>query len=196
VAWIPNVNPNELVQSAWGNTIRDHVINTFATAADRDAAIPAPFDGQACYVAALDQLLVWTDKTPTASWRPPWNVAWGRVLNQVTGQMALTATAGIVPQSGFSFPVQGRRYVVGIRAGLTKANDAVGTVTLTIDRGDTHPFVSGQWSLGANFRTRAEMTVMVVSSGSDAGGLALASVDSGACTVLPGFMTLDDMGPA
>lgn len=66
MAWIPNVNPNELVESAWGNTIRDHVVNTFASAAERTAAIPAPVAGMTSYRADAALLEVYRG----GLWRP------------------------------------------------------------------------------------------------------------------------------
>lgn len=73
MAWIPNVNPNELVESAWGNTIRDHVVNTFASTAERAAAIPSPTIGMTTFIEASGRLETW--RTPagggTPLWRPP-----------------------------------------------------------------------------------------------------------------------------
>lgn len=66
MAWIPNVNPNELITSAWGNTIRDHVVNTFATTADRDAAIPSPAEGMVVHITGTG-LQVRT----SGVWQPP-----------------------------------------------------------------------------------------------------------------------------
>lgn len=57
--WIPDVNPSELIESAWGNTIRNHVVNTVASAAERNASIPAPFVGQTVYVTGVNQFQVW-----------------------------------------------------------------------------------------------------------------------------------------
>jgi hypothetical protein len=48
--WIPDVNPDELIESAWGNTIRDHVVHVFASEAERAAAIPAPDEGMVAYL--------------------------------------------------------------------------------------------------------------------------------------------------
>lgn len=50
MTWIPDVVMNETIESAWGNLIRDRTVTGFADAAERDAAIPTPAVGQACFL--------------------------------------------------------------------------------------------------------------------------------------------------
>jgi hypothetical protein len=89
VAWIPNVNPAELIESSWGNTIRDHVVNTFATAAERTTAIPTPKAGMVTYLSTTDALEYWNGTT----WRQVGvgQLAWKITVADQTG-IASTAT--------------------------------------------------------------------------------------------------------
>jgi len=48
--WIPDVVPDALIESAWGNKIRDRTVTPFANAAERDASIPTPKVGMACWL--------------------------------------------------------------------------------------------------------------------------------------------------
>lgn len=50
-AWIPDVVPDQLIESAWGNTIRDRTITPFANAAARDAAITTPKAGMTVWLS-------------------------------------------------------------------------------------------------------------------------------------------------
>lgn len=58
MTWIPNVAPYDTIQSIWGNQIRDRVVMEFATIAERNSSIPAPHDGQVCWVIAESVLFV------------------------------------------------------------------------------------------------------------------------------------------
>lgn len=75
MAWIPNVNPSELIESAWGNTIRDHVVHVFASTAERAAAIPSPSLGMTTFQTDTGRLEVWrppaNNVSGTRLWRPP-----------------------------------------------------------------------------------------------------------------------------
>ena len=46
--------PQRARPSSWGNTIRDHVVNTFTNVAARNSAIPAPVAGMTCYLITLN----------------------------------------------------------------------------------------------------------------------------------------------
>jgi hypothetical protein len=77
---IANVVTKTDVEDSWRNAIRDRVVNTFATAAERDtfyAGQGGPKAGQFCYVDNLSGLLGYAG--PVCGWQPPWNVAWGEV---------------------------------------------------------------------------------------------------------------------
>lgn len=48
--WVPDVTPRTIIESDWGNAIRDRVVHRFATGAERDAAWPDPPPGARCSV--------------------------------------------------------------------------------------------------------------------------------------------------
>jgi hypothetical protein len=106
VAWIPNVNPSELIESQWGNTIRDHVVNTFASSAERDAAIPAPVAGMLVWIAS-DGLLY---EYRNAKWRPPIGTV-------------LAVSVAIIPDINTS--TLGIYDLVGISQGVTRPYDTM-----------------------------------------------------------------------
>ena len=83
MAWIPDVNPNELIESAWGNDIRDRTVTPFTNAAERVAAIPTPDAGMVTYLTASDTLEYWNG----TSWRMvgPGQLAYKTVLTQQAG---------------------------------------------------------------------------------------------------------------
>src|SRR5262245_38149282 len=58
-AWIPDVVPDELIESAWGNSIRDRTVTPFANAAARDAAITTPKTGMVCWLTDHAALFVY-----------------------------------------------------------------------------------------------------------------------------------------
>lgn len=68
-SWIANVVPDQTIESAWGNLIRDRTITPFANAAARNAAIPTPKIGMLTYQLDTFSLEVATTTT-TAGWRP------------------------------------------------------------------------------------------------------------------------------
>jgi hypothetical protein len=64
--WIPDVVPDQTIESAWGNKIRDRTVTPFANAAARTAAIVTPVTGMLTF---LDDTNV-TDIWDGAAWRP------------------------------------------------------------------------------------------------------------------------------
>jgi len=64
-AWLPDVVRDGVIASSWGNTIRDRTVTPFATAADRDAAIPVPKNGMMCMT--VDNGTVWVYRA--LAWR-------------------------------------------------------------------------------------------------------------------------------
>lgn len=57
--WLPNVVPDQTIESAWGNDIRNRTVTPFADAAARSAAITAPIPGMATYLLNTKQLEWW-----------------------------------------------------------------------------------------------------------------------------------------
>jgi hypothetical protein len=71
--------------------LQDQVVATFANAAARDAAIPAPTAGQAVYLTGTGQLQVYAGVG--LGWRPPWSQPWGILDYQTrTTNQALAST--------------------------------------------------------------------------------------------------------
>jgi hypothetical protein len=64
--WIPDVVPDQVIASAWGNQIRDRTVTPFANAAARNAAIVAPVVGMATFLDDTNALEVYDG----ALWRP------------------------------------------------------------------------------------------------------------------------------
>jgi hypothetical protein len=141
VAWIPNVNSNELILSAWGNTIRDHVVNTFATAADRTAAIPAPTTG----------MLTWRSDALVFEY---WNGATWVLLSPGNGQLAWKIT--VADQTGIASTatdITGLSATVNVPAGRRLE------LTASIAFHKAAPDTTG-WAIG--YLTDASNAAMVV----------------------------------
>lgn len=64
--WIPDVVPDAVVASSWGNTIRDRTVTPFDNVAARTAAITAPKQGMVTWLADVERLEVWDGE----AWRP------------------------------------------------------------------------------------------------------------------------------
>lgn len=58
---IPPVISDQVIASTWGNTIRDQTVQVFASTAERDAAISAPFAGQTVSVAGRPVMYTGTE---------------------------------------------------------------------------------------------------------------------------------------
>ncbi len=67
-------------------------IPIYADAAARDAAIPSPVQGQACYVVSLQQFQIWTGVT----WAPPYNTSWGEVARDTLSATSAAITTGVL----------------------------------------------------------------------------------------------------
>jgi hypothetical protein len=65
--WIPDVVPDAVVASSWGNTIRDRTVTPFADAAARTAAILVPKLGMVTFLQNVKRLEVWDG---SGSWKP------------------------------------------------------------------------------------------------------------------------------
>lgn len=192
MAWIPDVHPNELIESAWANTIRDHTVHAFANAAARDSAIPAPAVGMTCYVQDVGQFQTFTDKV-TPGWQKPWGLPWGRLQEVVPPDIPSFTNSLFVPGSQIGVgPTPNRRVLVTANLYLRKANDSVGTVTVGLQRAAMER--AHLVSLSPNYAASVTMRYTFVNLGGVA-QLSLA-VDLGACAAVQMNITADDVGPA
>jgi hypothetical protein len=64
--WIPDVVPDQTIESQWGNTIRNRTVTPFANLAARDVAIPTPVEGMTVWINDLNRIEVYDG----AAWRP------------------------------------------------------------------------------------------------------------------------------
>lgn len=97
------------ITSVWGNGVRDNTTNNFANAADRNTAIPSPFNGQLTYRADV-KWFEYYDSTAT-SWIPVPGTIIARA-NRTTDSSTTTTEIGVLRLdniqiiSGFSYLVQ------------------------------------------------------------------------------------------
>lgn len=85
--WIDDVVTRTTILSSWGNTVRDHVVHTFANTAERNAA--APKVGMFAYQVDTRRLMRW-DATGWVIVDEPWQtfnirLIGGRVTWQIGG---------------------------------------------------------------------------------------------------------------
>lgn len=125
--------PNK-VESSWGNAVRDRVVQHFAATTDRDAAIPAPVEGQFCYVDALHQLQQYCGATD--GWQMPWYSKWGVVGeadNSGADQGSITATSLVTGCSVTWTAVANRRYRITVFALVKNTAAGNGMQINTVD---------------------------------------------------------------
>ncbi|HKE67434.1 MAG TPA: hypothetical protein VKB59_22740 [Micromonosporaceae bacterium] len=99
--WIPDVVPDETIESAWGNEIRDRTVTPFTNAAERDASIPAPNEGMTVWL--IDQAV--TQIYHAGSWRTL--AAWPRysiAINAGTIANTLTGVTGLLVVPNLPYP--------------------------------------------------------------------------------------------
>ena len=61
MAIIADVVPQQIIQSGWGNSIRDTGVTQFASTTERNSQLAVPQDGRVCFAAAQNQLYVGVD---------------------------------------------------------------------------------------------------------------------------------------
>jgi hypothetical protein len=187
----------------WGNPMRDRVVHHFANAADRDASITSPKEGQACWLNDVDQFLIYNG----VNWRKPWSEAWGIVAETVLSSSQDINTLALSDITGFNvtFTNPGNRYYI-VRAVLPQARSVslTGDAQLQIQDGS-----SGAGTVrSASFHTFAaseyepwNMITQRLSPG--AGSVSYhvrAAVASGALrtsgNVSPCILQVEDVGPS
>lgn len=94
--WVPSVAAGQVIESAWGNAIRDRLTHRFATVVDRDGSWPAPPNG--AQAITLDTFTTWLRRAGV--WR-----VWHRPYTDVAAPVRSTG-------SGFTCTVDYARYAV------------------------------------------------------------------------------------
>lgn len=84
-----DVVPAELIESQWGNDIRDRTIQRYASAAARSASIPTPTAGDLSYLASTDGVYVW-DGTAWVIMVPANSINPDRLVGTITSGFILT----------------------------------------------------------------------------------------------------------
>jgi len=94
----------------------------FATAAERDAAIPAPVVGRTAMLAGSMQVY----QGAAIGWTPPWNTSWGTIVKaeKTAVQGGITTIVDVTNMSVTWTAIAGRRYRTSIFA--TLAGQTVG----------------------------------------------------------------------
>ena len=117
--------PGEEVTSAdWNAMVQEQVVATFATAAERDAAITSPKVGQLCYVRDLATLLEYTDRSAVPGWHKPWNEPWGWVANYAVPDPHFGGEQWVIG-GGYVFPTPRRAVQVRYTGWAIKDVDGV-----------------------------------------------------------------------
>lgn len=191
----------EVLAADFNDYVQEQVVAVFATAAARDAAIPAPNAGQCCVLTDTNVLQQYRATAPTGWWKP-WNTAWGNIvpLTALT-PVALAATVAIAP--AVTLPVPAGRMVrvhVFLQVNLVnavlthsvqrqvgaaaeeygRAGDWGGTtVSFRTPVGSSFVFAT----VAANQQTQAKVTRTLVGS-------------SPASDLIAGWISADDIGPA
>lgn len=194
MAWIPNVNPNELITSSWGNQIRDRVVNTFTDAAARTAAIPTPVAGMVTYLTASDSLEYWAG----AAWL---RVGPGQLAYKFSGatQSGIAQTA--VDLTGLSATVTvaaGRRIQLTANVGFQKAApDSNAWATVQVTDGANGLLMDRNVWVPAPSYTTLHMALRIEPGGGSSTWKLRASTAAGFVNALAtSLLMVDDVGPA
>lgn len=116
--------PGESVLSAdFNRLVQEQVIPTFATAAARDTAIPAPKVGQYCFQADPGVLLQYTDKSVVPGWHKPWDQPWGCLQQSTYIQDSSLAWGNYFVGAGYIAPVPRRMVRIAYEMWIQKAVD-------------------------------------------------------------------------
>jgi hypothetical protein len=100
MTWIPDVITRTTILSTWGNTVRNHVVHTFANTAERNAA--APTVGMFAYQTDTGRTMRW-DGTGWVIVEEPWQSFSIRIIaGRVSWQIGAVGTGVVLrlsPQS-------------------------------------------------------------------------------------------------
>ena len=92
-----------VISSDFNQMVQEQVVPTFATAAARDAAIPAPKVGMFCFMGDRKLLMEYTDASPVPGWHRPWGQPWGVVAGYVVPDFHFGGWAAVAG-SDYNFP--------------------------------------------------------------------------------------------
>lgn len=148
MTWLPDVAPYGTIQSLWGNSIRDRVVQTFADRAEADSHLASLPNGAVVHLDSDGTLL-----TKTAGvWRP---VFPGIVRGTNAPQTSIAAGAGLdaitaVIPAGYRYAVVLCTLVVDIGGGVNSPwaydarilTSAGGVGIATVGGGNTGPATS------------------------------------------------------
>jgi hypothetical protein len=174
MALTPDVTAGTIIQSAWGNQIRDRTVQVFATVAERNALWPAPPRGAMCIT--VDTLALWIFDTGAGGWRP----TPGTVLaTSVSTALASNTSASVRVQLPGSLTAA----VVFPAARVVRVDVHAGLQTDTLNR---------QGRVEARMDSVAVASVQQVLTGSAVGGPTQANVAGSALVLVPaGSHTFD-----
>lgn len=122
------------IESTWGNAVRDRLVNNFASAAARNAAIPSPVVGQTCVtvISGIPTFQVYA--SVTSGWCPPWNMPWGQVayVSVTSTQSGITTLADVTSATVTFTAVANRNYKATIVCRPSNSTiDVDNVITLT-----------------------------------------------------------------
>lgn len=109
----------EVLAADFNAMVQKQVVATFANAAARDAALPAPTPGMVCYLNDTGKLYLYSDKVAPPTWGQPWGQPWGQVMYVPCNQPNTTGPIYITG-SQVTLPYANRNYVVQFRCMATK----------------------------------------------------------------------------
>jgi len=169
----------EVLAADFNTFVQKQVVATFANAAARDAAIPSPTPGTACYLNDLGQLQIYTDKAPAPGWYRPWTQPWGQTHSAATSDLTFS-TPQFVPGATIPLPVAGRLYKAEFEANIRKTDAVIGTVTVLFQQNAVQG-IPAMYSLSPNYAIRVVLTDVYVGGGASLG--VVVQCDSGVATL-------------
>lgn len=193
------------VASDWGNAIRDRVVNNFATAADRDAAIASPVVGQMACIdnAAGCTLALLQYVGATDGWRAPWNLPWG-VIGVAAATSAQTGISAVTDLTGLTvtWTAVANRYYKATAQVVVEQMTGAGAPSIIIANGAGTQLNQNQTSepAGSDFVGLQCITYL---TGLSAGSQTIKvrcqttanTVNTASAATLPAVLIIEDMGP-
>lgn len=100
--WIPDVVPDQTIESSWGNDIRDRTITPFASAAARTAAIPTPTVGMLTYLQDRKRTEIfdgtlWQPDGPAGIVKAQYGIAASSIVSSAGAYLVIPGSDAILP---------------------------------------------------------------------------------------------------